>query len=78
MRSGFSWKAGRPAAMKWATCWLVACEQLPETMACPPATSGKALACGDGDRPKFAGSAMATPEPAVTRAMSLSAGPRRS
>ena len=64
--------------MKCATCAFVACEQLPDTMARKPLAGGSALACADGCSPKLPGSAMATPEPAVTSGRLASAGPSRS
>ena len=60
------------------TCRLVACEQLPETIARAPAASGNTLERVDGAMSKFAGRPIATPEPAVTSGRSFNAGPIRS
>jgi hypothetical protein len=71
-------RAGLPALMKSITCWLVATEQLPDTMACSPCAAGRRAASLLGATPKLPGRPMATPEPAVTSGMPLRAGPRRS
>ena len=60
---------------KCATCPWVASEQLPLTMAFKPIAGGNCALAAEGLMPQLAGKAMATPDPAVSKRMSLSAGP---
>ena len=63
--------------MKAATCAFVAREQLPAITACSPLAPGRVAALAFGAMPKFAGKPIATPEPAVTKGISASAGAKR-
>src|SRR5205814_3629180 len=64
-----------PDAENARTWRLVAAEQLPDTIARDPDACGSSLAAFEGAIPKLAGNPMATPDPAVTSGMPLSAGP---
>jgi len=56
---------------------LVACEQLPETMALNPFTAGSDAASPEAVMAKLRGRPIASPEPAQTSGRSRTASPRR-